>query len=436
MTAFAGAAQAQSSVTVYGILDVGFVGSHYNGTSAGTVNTANTGTGVAGSPSTNASSASIGQSAESTSRLGFKGSEALGGGTSAIFTLELGQNPNGSTEWGTINRQTFVGLQKSGLGTVTIGTQYTPVFDAQSTTDAAGNNNLVGNAVYSSSLQSGGGTFNQGLSPYAQTAVLNNTSTTTQTQGLNGYSGYTTRESNALKIQSDRISGLQGELYYAQANQNNNQTGTTFAATGGVQTNTVYGLNADYQWKKLQVVAATQSFRSYSASGYGATGTAVTATSSSLTGSSVGATGFGNNMNDTQTYAAATYDFGIVKGYAQYLTRKATSTIDSSYSTNRNAYQLGVKSQLTPVISAYATYGLGKSQYYGQSLGYNNFRTFQIGTDYYLSKRTNLYVAYGAMNSSSAGSGVAVSSASPGANTPQNASISGANYAAGIRHTF
>ena len=436
MTAFAGAAQAQSSVTVYGILDVGFVGSSYNGT-ASTPNTSNSNNIVqTGGVTQKQTTSGFGQSAESTSRLGFKGSEDLGGGTSAIFTLELGQNPNGSTEWGTINRQTFVGLKKSGLATVTIGNQYTPVFDAQSTTDAAGNNNLVGNAVYSASLQSGGGTFNQGLSAYGQTAVVNNTSTTAQLQGLNGYSGYTTRESNALKIQSDRISGLQGELYYAQANQNNSQTGTTFAATGGVQINTVYGLNADYQWKKLQVVAATQSFRSYAAAGTGAGGTAQTATSSSLTGTSVGGAGFGNNMNDTQTYAAATYDFGIVKGYAQYLTRKATSTIDSSYSTNRNAYQLGVKSQLTPVISAYATYGLGKSQYYGQSLGYNNFRTFQIGTDYYLSKRTNLYVAYGAMNSSSAGSGVAVSSANAGANTPQNASISGANYAAGIRHTF
>jgi predicted porin len=436
MTAFAGAAQAQSSVTVYGILDVGFVGSSYNGT-ATTPNTSNTdniaGTGGVTQKQT---TSGFGQSAESTSRLGFKGSEDLGGGSQAIFTLEVGQNPNGSTEWGTINRQTFVGLHKNGAAAVTIGTQYTPVFDVQSATDAAGNNNLVGNAVYSSSLQSGGGTFNQGLGPYAQPATVNTTSTTAQTQGLNGYSGYTTRASNALKVQSDRIAGLQGELYYGQVNQNNTQTGTTFTATGGVQTNTVYGLNLDYQWKKLQVVAATQAFRAYTTSGTGATGTVTTATSSSLTGTSVGATGYGYQMNDNQTYAAATYDFGIAKGYLQYLNRRAVSTIDSSYTTSKSAYQLGARSQLTPVISAYATYGVGRSQYYGQNLGYNNFRAFQLGTDYYLSKRTNLYVAYGAVSTSSANTGVAVQSTTAGSNAPQNASISGSNYAVGIRHTF
>ena len=51
MTAFAGAAQAQSSVTVYGILDVGLVGSSYQGVSVG-ANSANT---------NNASTSTLGQ---------------------------------------------------------------------------------------------------------------------------------------------------------------------------------------------------------------------------------------------------------------------------------------------------------------------------------------------------------------------------------------
>ena len=61
MTAFAGAAQAQSSVTVYGILDVGFVGSHYNGTSgtAGSVNNVGSASAVGG-PTVNAGSAGFG----------------------------------------------------------------------------------------------------------------------------------------------------------------------------------------------------------------------------------------------------------------------------------------------------------------------------------------------------------------------------------------
>ena len=136
-------------------------------------------------------------------------------------------------------------------------------------------------------------------------------------------------------------------------------------------------------------------------------------------------------MTDSTTYAAATYDLGILKAYYQFMTRKAISVVDSSYQTKRTANQIGVRSQLTPVISAYATMGLGKSQYLGQgNLGNNNFRTFQIGSDYNLSKRTNLYVAYGSYNQSSAGGTTNPTNAAP------NIGISGMNYAAGVRHTF
>ena len=436
MTAFAGAAQAQSSVTVYGILDVGFVGSAYNGTAvaAGAASTGNAD--QKGSISGKQSTAGFGQSAESTSRIGFKGNEDLGGGLSAVFTLELGLSPDSNSygytaasgnagaigtpaAWGQINRQTFVGLNKKGLGTATIGTQYTPLFDVQSITDAAGNNNLIGNAVYSSNLQSTGGTFNNGLQPFAGTI---------DKQSLDAVSGaYTTRASNALKLQSDNFGGLQGELYYAQANQSANQTGNNFAGgttasygPGGVNNNTAFGANANYVWKKLQVVAAYQQLRSYNP----AASVAQTTGNSTLAGGT--ADSFGNNMNDQQTYAAATYDFGILKGYAQYITRKAFSGVDSTYGTSRSAYQLGVRSQLTPVISVYATYGMGKSSYYQAGTAYANFRTTQLGTDYNLSKRTNLYVAYGSANQSSNGT----------IGTGGVTGVSGMNYAAGIRHTF
>jgi predicted porin len=134
-------------------------------------------------------------------------------------------------------------------------------------------------------------------------------------------------------------------------------------------------------------------------------------------------------MLDNQSYAAATYDFGILKAYLQYVNRKATSIWDGSYSTSRTGQQIGVRSQLTPVISAYATVGNGSAAYYGQSIPKNNFRTGQIGVDYYLSKRTNLYVAGGTFSQSS--NGQASNTA-----TGQGVGISGNNYAAGIRHTF
>jgi predicted porin len=417
MTAFAGAAQAQSSVTVYGILDVGFVGSHYNGTSASTANANTTGgNGAAGNISTNAASAGFGQSAESTSRIGFKGSEDLGGGLSGIFTLETAVDPDFKASAFAFNRQTFVGLDKKGLGAAMVGTQYTPLFDVQSITDAAGNNNLVGNAVYSGSLQSSTGTYNTGLAAYANR-------TDAYTSSLDAVSGaYVTRASNALKIQSDRMAGLKGQAFYAQSNQS--QTNQA-PGQSGANNNTMFGFNADYIWKNLQVVAAYQSARSQNGLAAGTLPGTSAINGFVLSQGSAGSPG--NNMSENSTYGAATYDFGILKGYAQYITTKAFSTVDNTFGTSRSAYQLGARSQLTPTISVYATYGLGKSSYAQYGTAYANFRTAQLGSDYYLSKRTNLYVAYGSANQSSNGA--------TGATTGVTG-VSSMNYAAGIRHTF
>ena len=449
MTAFAGAAQAQSSVTVYGILDVGFVGSSYNGTS-GTANSApNSNGAVTGSATSKQSTAGFGQSAESTSRIGFKGTEDLGGGTQALFTVEVSLSPdsNGAAAsgayasatnsslvsqpavFGQVNRQTFVGLHKNGLGQASIGTQYTPMFNVQSATDAAGNNNLVGNAVYSGGLQSGTGTFNPGLSAYGASNAYFDAA----------YSAYVTRVSNALFVQSDRIAGFQAGAMYAQYNTNNTATAAAFNGgangAGGSNNNTMYGLSADYVWKNLKVVAAFQNIRSYDPAAQYFDSTAASLTAASPIPASKGtvaggtADSFGLNTSDNTTYAAATYDFGIVKAYGLYVTRRAISVIDGTYSAARTAYQLGARSQLTPTISVYATMGLGKATPYGQgNLGNNNFRTAQLGTDYNLSKRTNLYLAYGSYNQSSAG----------GTDTSKsyNVGLSGMNYAAGIRHTF
>jgi len=449
MTAFAGAAQAQSSVTVYGILDVGFVGSTYQGTSS-TANGASISNGaVVGSSTQKQQTMGFGQSAESTSRIGFKGTEDLGGGTQALFTVEMSLSPdsNGASAagtyadkthttfvsqpgmWGQVNRQTFVGLHKNGLGQASVGTQYTPMFNVQSATDAAGNNNLVGNAVYSGGLQSGTGTFNPGLGAYGASNAYFDAA----------YSAYVTRVSNALFVQSDRIAGFQAGVMYAQSNTNNTQTGANFAggttSVGGTNNNTMFGLSADYEWNKLKVVAAFQNIRSYDPAAQYYDSAAVIAANAGAAfpankGTVAGGTAdsFGLNMTDNTTYGAATYDFGIAKGYAQFITRRAISVIDGNYAASRTAYQVGARSQLTPVISVYATMGMGKASFLSNAPVYNNFRTMQIGSDYALSKRTNLYVAYGSYNQSSAGG--------TDNSVVQNQGLSGSNYAAGIRHTF
>ncbi|KQQ40198.1 hypothetical protein ASF61_05295 [Duganella sp. Leaf126] len=66
-------------------------------------------------------------------RLGFQGSEDLGGGTQAIFKLEAGFNTDDGTagQAGSLfNRAAFVGLTNKQVGTLTVGRQYSSYFDA------------------------------------------------------------------------------------------------------------------------------------------------------------------------------------------------------------------------------------------------------------------------------------------------------------------
>jgi predicted porin len=102
-----GAAQAQTNVAIYGIVDAAFVGER--GGSNNHVNKITSG-------------------AASASRIGFRGTETLGDGLSAFFTLEAGAKiDTGEIDAaGTIfNRQAFVGL-KGAFGSVAVGRQYTP----------------------------------------------------------------------------------------------------------------------------------------------------------------------------------------------------------------------------------------------------------------------------------------------------------------------
>ncbi|MDR6584927.1 porin [Herbaspirillum sp. BH-1] len=102
-------ASAQSSVTIYGLIDTGYV--IETGGAAGKVNKLTSG--ISGG-----------------SRIGFKGTEDLGGGMSAVFLLESGfQNDTGALGQGGLlfGRQSYVGLN-GGMGSVLVGRQYTPQY--------------------------------------------------------------------------------------------------------------------------------------------------------------------------------------------------------------------------------------------------------------------------------------------------------------------
>jgi len=440
LSAIAGAAQAQSSVTVYGLLDMGYVGGNARAVTAN-------------GTSTKTQVSQFGQSQEQTSRLGFKGTEDLGGGASAFFTVEMGltpQNPNigGTTANDKIqgtdqnggstldNRQSFVGLKKNGIGQAAFGRQYTPIFNAGAATDASQYANVLGNVIYNGSSIAGVDAQGGNYGSYN--------------------SAFTNRASNALTFNSDKFAGFGVNGMYAMNNQNSTQFGSVVAGATAAQVTAAstfggnvnwngWGLSADYTWQKLYLTVAYQSFKTQYANPIVPATGLINVGGTGQGGQSIStATLFGaSTLSDKQTYVGGTYDFGILKAYAQWVGRKVQQDNAASNSLsvtgaqlNRTAQQIGVRSYITPTIEAWGSVGSGKytgpvstsAVTGGAAVGTLpasvNFIGWQLGSNYYLSKRTNLYAIYGQTQTSSGTSG-----------TPGSGS-SGNQYALGVRHTF
>jgi predicted porin len=124
LLAAAGVAQAQTSVTLYGVIDesLSYIHNTQGAGQAGTVGGTRNAWLLGNSSAGNLSG----------SRFGMKGNEDLGGGLAAIFTLEGGFDPSTgrSGQGGALfGRQAFVGLSSNTAGTVTLGRQYDPVVD-------------------------------------------------------------------------------------------------------------------------------------------------------------------------------------------------------------------------------------------------------------------------------------------------------------------
>ena len=370
-------------------------------------------------------------SAESTSRLGFKGVEDLGGGTSAFFTVELGLEPASTTSGfknsaTTENRQSFAGLKKNGIGDFAIGTQYTLVQNSVAATDAAGTNNILGDMIYTSGTGVGS-TSNANLdsSPLAYAAGAS----------------YTIRSQNALTLNTEKMAGFQAHGMIIMNNSNSNQTTLANGAgyTGGTNNQNGWGLSLDYTWNKLFVTAAMQQFSAKNAYNTNSSAFNNTSGAAAVTGSNnfnvfgAGqASSLGTNVRDNQYYVGATYDFGILKAYAQYLSRKATLDQNTGYYAKRTGEQIGVRSFITPTIEAWAQGGLGKMTAYGSANPAANLTSWQVGSNYWLSKRTNLYAIYGQVGTSN----VAYSGTSTNLQNQNPSSFNASNYAIGMRHTF
>jgi predicted porin len=118
------AALAQSSVTLFGIVDVNVRNVKQGGVSQ----------------------SSMGQDGTASSRIGFRGVEDLGGGMSASFWLEGALDPDTGTSGGlTFQRRSTVSLS-GGFGEIRLGRDYTPTFWNHTVYDPFGTNG-VGSSV-------------------------------------------------------------------------------------------------------------------------------------------------------------------------------------------------------------------------------------------------------------------------------------------------
>lgn len=133
--AVSGTASAQSNVTVYGIVDLGITRSSSDTADAAWQMTSGNAAG---------------------SRLGFRGTEDLGGGLSASFMFESGINATTGAQVGGLafGRQSWLSV-KGNFGALTFGRQWTPVYTTLFTIDpfqdglAGGSSGFLGRNVFS-----------------------------------------------------------------------------------------------------------------------------------------------------------------------------------------------------------------------------------------------------------------------------------------------
>ena len=328
----AGAAQAQSSVTLYGVIDTSLTYVHNASGNQNLWALGNSGGGDL-----------------SGTRWGLKGQEDLGGGLAAIFQLENGFDPsNGSMSQGNrlFGRQAFVGLTSQTYGTVTLGRQYDPVVDLVQAITA---DNYFG-------------------SPFATPGDVDNYDNSSRTN-------------NAIKYLSPTYAGLQFEAMYA--------FGGVAGSTGSGQT---WSLAAAYNNGPLGLAAGY--FRADNTNTLSATtglraGWDTAATSGGTFDSNINAF-YGSAKSIGIARLAAQYTVGPFTMGASYSNAQYKADGFSTFGSTEK-YNVGqgfFNYQATPALLL----GLGYSYTKASGDTSATYHQASLGADYTLSKRTDVYL--------------------------------------------
>ncbi|MDB5783442.1 porin [Caballeronia mineralivorans] len=327
---FAGAAHAQSSVTLYGIVDAGFV---YNNNSGGQKLYSTSAGNLQGD------------------RWGLRGTEDLGGGLKALFVLENGFNVftgklnQGGDEFG---RQAYVGLS-SQYGTVTLGRQYDSVVDYTGALevgsqwgtfygahpgdlDNMNNSNRVNNSIKYASTNYSGITFG-GL------------------YSLGGVAG----QFNRNQIFSGGLGYAQGPLTLGAAYLNVKNPNYSFFGNNSSSSTTATNMSASQVFSGFATAKTQQVISAGGAYTFGP--------------ATVGATYSNTQFKDLGQTAVA--GARTVSGSAKF----------------HNA-ELNFKYQLTPALLLGAAYDYTKAY----SVANEKIHQGVLGADYFLSKRTDFYI--------------------------------------------
>ena len=358
------AAFAQSNVTIYGIADIAYVHS-----SSGSSKTSGVDSG-----------------GWSSSRLGFRGTEDLGDGMKAVFTLEYGLAPDvnsgvGVTATGGGNaRQTWVGLQNS-TGTIKLGRQNslgkngTDKYDAMASTTFSPLYSVQrGNGVGSLAVPVAGSVFPHSL----------------WTSG---------RFSNAVTFDSASMSGLVISAQYAFGGVSNDDTLTPAVGAAKKESNITIG--GDYTMGDLGVNYIHQRSRDI-------------------------ADVAGNKASEN--FIGAAYNFGVAKLMGTFQTAKRTVAgvkLDSD-----KMWSLGVQVPVTTVSKVY--FGYAKAN--DGSAASNDFDSWGIQYSHELSKRTMLYGGYQRLSNDNLARGTVLSNTAGRAAVVAGANTTG--FGVGVRHTF
>ncbi|QGZ56589.1 porin [Paraburkholderia acidiphila] len=390
LLAAAGTAHAQSSVTLYGVIDESIQWANNVGTTAGNKNQfALFGGNISGN------------------RFGLKGTEDLGGGLKAIFQLENGFDINtGKLGQGGLmfGRQAFVGLTHDQYGTITLGRQYDPLVDMVQP--------LTGDNYFGSTFATPGDVDNNDNS---------------------------SRTNSGIKYVSPVLQGFQFEGMYA--------LGGVAGATGSGQS---WGAAATYGVGSFNVAAgyfrmdnaSSLASRTTTSDGVSTVGWASGATSGAMFDSQINnayasAKSVGTAAIAAQ-YVAGPFTFGARYSNVQ-LRADGYSDFQSTQRYNVAAGFFGY--QLNPALLL----GLGYTWTHGSGDTSNTYNQISLGADYNLSKRTDLY-AVAAWQHANGTQRNAGNSETPSTTSTAGASIGSYGYnsdsssqtlvSLGIRHKF